>query len=124
MKPIIHLFTPIFFATVGLSLDLGAIDWGSLFFWLFSLSLAALAILSKIAGALFIRENLARRVAIGMSMVPRGEVGLVFAELGRYTGVFNPEIYATTVIVIAYTTLLTPFWLRLYYRMFGRFVDG
>ena len=124
MKPIIQLFTPIFFATVGLSLDLGAIDWSSLFFWLFSLSLAALAILSKIAGALFIRENLARRIAIGMSMVPRGEVGLVFAELGRYTGVFNPEIYATTVIVIAYTTLFTPFWLRLYYRVFGRFVDG
>ncbi len=124
MKPIIHLFTPIFFATVGLSLDFGAIDWGSLFFWLFSLSLAALAITSKIAGALFIRENLARRVAIGLSMVPRGEVGLVFAELGRHTGVFNPEIYATTVIVIAYTTLFTPFWLRLYYRVFGRFVDG
>ena len=54
------------------------------------------------------------------SEIPR----LVFAELGRYTGVFNAEIYATTVIVIACTTPFTPCWLRLYYRVFGRFVDG
>jgi len=113
MKPIIHLFTPIFFATVGLSLDLSALDWGSMFFWLFSLSLAAVAILSKIIGALFVREKFVRRVIIGMAMVPRGEVGLVFAELGRHTGLFTPEIYTTVVIVITYTTLFTPFWLRL-----------
>jgi Kef-type K+ transport system membrane component KefB len=123
MKPVIHLFTPIFFATVGLSLDLSSLDWGSMFFWLFSLSLAAVAILSKIIGALFVREKFARRIVIGMSMVPRGEVGLVFAELGRHTGLFNPEIYATVVIVITYTTLLTPFWLRLFYKHYGHLLE-
>ena len=123
MKPIIQLFTPIFFATVGLSLDLSSLDWSSLFFWLFSISLAAVAILSKIAGALLIREPIARRVIIGMSMVPRGEVGLVFAELGRHTGLFDKGIYATVVIVIAYTTLFTPFWLRLFYRHYGHLVE-
>jgi Kef-type K+ transport system membrane component KefB len=123
MKPIIHLFTPIFFATVGLSLDLSALDWGSMFFWLFSLSLAAVAILSKIIGALFVREKFARRVIIGMAMVPRGEVGLVFAELGRHTGLFTPEIYTTVVIVITYTTLFTPFWLRLFYKYYGHLLE-
>ena len=123
MKPIIHLFTPIFFVTVGLSLDLSDINWSSHFFWYFSISLAALAILSKIAGALLIREKFARKIAIGMSMVPRGEVGLVFAELGRSSGLFSNEIYATVVMVIAYTTLFTPFWLRMFYKRFGKFVD-
>ncbi len=123
MKPVIHLFTPIFFATVGLSLDLSVIDWSSLFFWIFSISLAAAAILSKIVGALIVNEKFACRVVIGMSMVPRGEVGLVFAELGRHSGLFNPEIYATVVIVITYTTLFTPFWLRLFYRHYGHLVD-
>jgi len=123
MKPIIQLFTPIFFAAVGLSLDLSSLDWSSLFFWVFSLSLAAVAILSKVCAALLIRENFARRVIIGMSMVPRGEVGLVFAEIGRHTGLFNTEIYTTVVIVIAYTTLFTPFWLRLFYRYFGHLID-
>ena len=123
MKPIIHLFTPIFFATVGLSLDLSSVDWGSTFFWIFSISLAAVAILTKIVGALLVNEKFARRVIIGMSMVPRGEVGLVFAELGRHTGLFNQEIYATVVIVVTYTTLFTPFWLRLFYRYYGHLVD-
>jgi Kef-type K+ transport system membrane component KefB len=120
MKPIIHLFTPIFFVTVGLSLDLSEIDWGSRFFWLFSLSLVFLAIVSKLGGALLIREKIGRRIAIGMAMVPRGEVGLVFAELGRSSGLFNNEIYASVIIVIAYTTVFTPFWLRYFYKRFGR----
>jgi len=123
MRPIIQLFTPIFFATVGLSLDLSALDWSSVFFWVFSISLACVAILSKICAGLLIREKLARRVVIGMSMVPRGEVGLVFAEIGRHTGLFNTEIYTTVVIVIAYTTLFTPFWLRLFYRYYGHLIE-
>ena len=123
MQPIVQLFTPIFFAAVGLSLDLSALDWSSLFFWIFSLSLAAVAILSKIFAGLLIREKLAHRVVVGMAMVPRGEVGLVFAEIGRHTGLFNTEIYTTVVIVIAYTTLFTPFWLRLFYKHYGHLVD-
>lgn len=123
MRPIIQLFTPIFFATVGLSLDLSALDWSSMFFWIFSISLAAVAILSKVLAGLMIREKLARRIIIGMSMVPRGEVGLVFAEIGRHTELFNQEIYTTVVIVIAYTTLFTPFWLRLFYKYYGHLVD-
>ncbi len=123
MKPIIQLFTPIFFVTVGLSLDLSHIDWSSHFFWYFSISLAVLAILSKMGGALLIREKFARKVVIGMAMVPRGEVGLIFAELGRSSGLFNNEIYATVVMVIAYTTIFTPYWLRLFYRRFGKLID-
>ena len=124
MKPIIHLFTPVFFVSVGLTLDLSAINWSSQFFWMFSISLTVLAVLSKIGGAMFIREKLACKIAIGMAMVPRGEVGLVFAELGRSSGAFTNEIYATVVIVIAYTTLFTPFWLRLYYNRFGSHIDS
>ena len=120
MKPIIYLFTPIFFATVGLSLDLSALDWSSPFFWTFSTALLVVAVLSKVCGAIFLRENLARRIAIGMAMVPRGEVGLIFAQIGMITGLFAIEIYTTVVIVVAYTTLFTPIFLRLFYRRFGQ----
>ena len=102
---------------------MSSLDWGSVFFWTFSISLTAIAVLTKIVGALLVNETFARRIIIGMSMVPRGEVGLVFAELGRHTGLFNQEIYATMVIVIAYTTLFTPFWLRLFYRYYGHLVE-
>ena len=120
MTPIIHLFTPIFFVTVGLSLDLTSVDWSSSFFWWFSLSLLVVAICTKFFGVFFINEPWARKVVVGMAMVPRGEVGLVFAGLGIAAGVFNKEVYTSLVMVIAYTTLLSPFWIKLYYRVFKK----
>ena len=118
MKPIIHLFTPIFFVMVGLSLNFKIIDWSSPFIWGFSLTLFAVALLTKLISGLFIDETLPRRIAIGLAMVPRGEVGLIFAELGRSAGVLTPEVYAGLILVIALTTLLPPFALKVFYRRF------
>lgn len=119
MKPIIYLFTPIFFVMVGLSLNLHEIDWSSPFIWLFSLSITFIAMLGKLIGALLIRESWYTRWAIGLAMVPRGEVGLIFAELGRVSGVLNNEIYAGMVMVIALTTLIPPFLMKMYYTRFA-----
>ena len=119
MNPIIRLFTPIFFVMVGLSLDLGAVDWSSWWIWVFSIGMAVLAIAAKIAGAFMIRESIYMRLAIGMAMVPRGEVGLIFAELGRTAGLFDDSIYAGMILVITYTTLAAPFWLKLFYSFYG-----
>ncbi|MDH3947713.1 MAG: cation:proton antiporter [Gammaproteobacteria bacterium] len=119
MKPIVHLFTPIFFVYVGLSLNLREIDWGSTFIWTFSLSLLVAAIAGKLVGAFLIKESLAARWMIGMAMIPRGEVGLIFAELGRVSGIFSNEIYAGMVMVIALTTLLPPFIMKWFYARYG-----
>lgn len=118
MRPIIHLFTPIFFVTVGLTLNFSIIDWSSPFIWSFSLTLFVVALLTKLVSGLFIREPFARRIAIGLAMVPRGEVGLIFAELGRSTGILTPEVYAGLILVVALTTLLPPFALKYFYRRF------
>ncbi|HEC18460.1 MAG TPA: cation:proton antiporter [Gammaproteobacteria bacterium] len=120
MQPIIQLFTPIFFVYVGLSLNFRDIDWGSPFIWLFSLSLFVIAVLGKLLGALFIKETWPIRWMVGMAMMPRGEVGLIFAELGRAGGIFSNEIYAGLVIVIALTTLLPPFFMKWYFERYGR----
>ncbi|MEQ8955126.1 MAG: cation:proton antiporter [Gammaproteobacteria bacterium] len=119
MKPIIQLFTPIFFVTVGLTLDLSAVDWGSGFIWVFSLSIGVFAIAGKICGGfLLFSEHWLMRTAIGLSMVPRGEVGLIFAELGRTSGVFNASVYAGIILVIVYTTLFSPFWIKIFYKFY------
>ncbi len=123
MKPIVQLFTPIFFVMVGLSLNLREIDWSSPFIWGFSAVFFGVAVVSKYAGVLFLKESWATRGAIGMAMVPRGEVGLIFAELGRLTGVFNNEVHAGMVIVIMLTTLLAPLWMKFYYRRYGRYMN-
>jgi Kef-type K+ transport system membrane component KefB len=119
MKPIIQIFAPIFFVHVGLLLDISQVNWGSVFFWMFSLSLLVVAIFGKFTGALIINEPLPRRIVVGMAMVPRGEVGLIFAGLGSAAAVFSNDIYTALIMVIVYTTLLSPFWIKLYYRLFG-----
>ena len=117
MEPIIHLWTPLFFVMVGLSLNLREIDWASPFIWGFSALFFVLALFGKLVGALMIREHWTQRLIIALAMAPRGEVGLIFAELGRTSGIFDNEIYAGMIIVIALTTVLPPLWMKRAYRM-------
>ena len=124
MRPIIHLFTPIFFVMVGLSLNLREIDWSSPFIWSFSLLFLVIAVTGKFAGALLIREPWPMRMIVGLAMVPRGEVGLIFAELGRASGIFGNEVYAGMVIVIALTTLLPPFIMKWFYGRYGSLLQA
>jgi Kef-type K+ transport system membrane component KefB len=119
MRPIVQLFTPIFFVYVGLSLNLREIDWGSAFIWQFSLTLLVAAVAGKFVGVYLIRVSWAARWMIGLSMIPRGEVGLIFAELGRVSGIFSNEIYAGMIMVIAVSTLLPPFALQWFYSRYG-----
>lgn len=123
IDPIVKLFTPIFFVSVGLSMDLGTVDWSSPFFWWFSILVLVIAIFTKFTGALFIKGPISQKIAIGMSMVPRGEVGLIFAGLGASANIFTNEVYTALVMVIAYTTLLSPFWLKLYYSKYGHLLS-
>ncbi len=124
MNPIVYIFSPIFFVTVGLSLSLRDIDWTSPFIWSFAISFFVIAVLAKFAGAMLIQEGFLQRIAIGMAMVPRGEVGLIFAELGRSTGIFSMEVYAGMIIVIALTTLMAPFALKWFYCRYGQQMDA
>jgi len=119
MKPIIQLFTPIFFVYIGLSLNLREIDWGSPFIWGFSLTIFCLAIIGKMIGPFFLKETIYSKWAIGMAMVPRGEIGLIFTELGRLSGILNNEIHAGMVIVIVLTTLLSPFMMKWYHANYA-----
>ena len=75
-----------------------------------------LAVAGKLLSAFLIRETQLVRLAIGLAMVPRGEVGLIFAELGRSSGILSNETYAAMVFVIALTTLLPPFAMKWLYR--------
>ncbi|MGC1955345.1 MAG: cation:proton antiporter [Gammaproteobacteria bacterium] len=123
MRPVVRLFTPIFFVMVGVSLDLRSVDWGTAFIWVFSLSLLGVAVIGKVAGGLLVQESWPVRSAIGIAMVPRGEVGIIFAELGRVSGILANDTYAGLVLVIACTTLLTPFALKGFYMHYGQRLD-
>ncbi|SMP86310.1 transporter, CPA2 family [Epsilonproteobacteria bacterium SCGC AD-308-P11] len=117
MTPIIQIFTPIFFVMVGLSMDLRVIDFSSLSFWIMGMSFILIAFISKFIGALFIFQKCFRNnVIIGISMIPRGEVGLIFAEMGRVNGILPNDIYAMLIFVIIITTVVPPFLLKKYFK--------
>jgi Kef-type K+ transport system membrane component KefB len=116
MKPIIHLFTPIFFVAIGLSLNLKSIDWGSTFIWVLSISLLIAAVAGKLFAAFLLpKEKRLTQWIIGTAMIPRGEVGLIFANVGLTAHVLKDDIYAAIIIVITLTTLIAPFTLRWLY---------
>ena len=119
MRPIIQLFSPIFFVVVGLSLNLQDVDWTSATVIWMAMLFTVVAMVSKLMGAFSIRESLHFRWAVGLAMIPRAEVGLIFAELGRVSGIFDNDMYAVMIITIAATTVLPPFLLKWFYGRFG-----
>ncbi len=117
MHPIIYLFSPIFFVYVGLSIDLSVIDFSSMHFWMISLLLILMAFIGKYTAALLVPGmGLKDKTFLGLSMIPRGEVGLIFAELGRATETLNNEIYSILVLVVVVTTLLPPIMMKYFFR--------
>jgi len=115
MRPLIHTFAPLFFVMVGISLNLNTVDWGSSRVWQLGGALIVVAFLGKLAAGFLIRESRFRQMAIGLAMIPRGEVGLIFAQLGLNQGILDAETYAALLIVIALTTIAPPFMLKAYY---------
>jgi len=115
MRPLIHTFAPMFFVMVGVSLNLNTVDWSSPHVWQLGGALIAVAFIGKIAAGFFISETRFRQMAIGLSMVPRGEVGLIFAQLGLNQKILDAETYAALLIVIAITTVAPPFLLKAWY---------
>lgn len=113
INPIAQMFTPIFFVMVGLSMNLKVIDFTSTMFWIYTFVFLLIAIVGKYMGAFLLKDtNALKKVLIGISMIPRGEVGLIFAEVGRINGILNNEIYAVLIFVIIVTTIAPPFLLK------------
>lgn len=112
LKPLIWLFTPIFCVYVGLQINLKVINLASLDFWILSFVLLFIAIVTKLFAGFFIKGDLKEKLSVGFSMLPRGEVGLIFAEFGRISKIYNDELYAVIIFVVALTTLISPIVLK------------
>ncbi len=116
MKPIIGLFVPVFFVVVGASINLKVIDFTSLVFWQTAGLLVFVATVTKVMSGIWVKGGLKTKLSTGIAMVPRGEVGLIFAEVGKKSGIFDDFMYAIIVFVVALTTLFAPVLLRIVMR--------
>lgn len=116
MKPIIGLFVPVFFVVVGASINLRVIDFTSVAFWQTAGLLVFVAVITKMMSGIWAKGSIRTKLSTGIAMVPRGEVGLIFAEVGKKCGIFDDLMYAIVVFVVALTTLFAPVLLRIVMR--------
>ncbi len=112
IQPLGSIFTPFFFGVTGAQLDLAL---------LLDPAVAGLAILLTIAGV--ITKALggilgarsigrAASVAVGFGMVPRGEVGIVVANLGLTAGLLAADLFGAVVVAVVLTTVIAPYLLQ------------
>jgi Kef-type K+ transport system membrane component KefB len=106
-------FVPIFFISIGLSVDLHSIDMSSI--WIIA-AISVIAVVGKIvgsgAGALMAKFNPKEALQLGIGMISRGEVGLIIAKIGLDEGYLTNETFSSVIAMILITTVITPPLLR------------
>jgi Kef-type K+ transport system membrane component KefB len=111
IAPIAGFLVPIFFFRMGASVELTKLIHPQAL--LLSAALVVAALVGKQACALGVLQKGLDRLSVGIGMIPRGEVGLIFAAIGARLmldgkPVINPEVFSALVIVVVFTTVVTP----------------
>jgi len=109
LSPVESLIVPLFFVWMGIQVKLESLASREVLYT--GLALTAVAMLGKIASGWGAPKTM-NRLAIGIGMMPRGEVGLIFAGIGKSLGVIDDGLFSAVVILIMFTTLLAPVLLR------------
>ncbi len=106
LTPVGHMFIPVFFLQIGISVDVRTfIDPKVLGI---AAGITAVAIVGKVAAGWAATGKGSDRLLIGLGMIPRGEVGLIFASIGLRNGVLDNKLYAAVLLMVLTTTLVTP----------------
>ena len=121
LHPLSSLFVPLFFVLMGIQVHIGSVGGGSALAFAVVLTVCALA--GKAACAVGVGRG-TNRLAIAIGMIPRGEVGLIFAGIGSSLIVeghplLPQSLFSAVVIMVLVTTLLTPVGLRWAFRRHG-----
>ncbi len=109
VEPISDFLVPIFFVVMGVRAEVGAFFHGHTLALAAALTLAA--VLGKLACGIGPKRGLSR-LSVALGMMPRGEVTLIFASLGRQMHVLDRDAYSAIVVVVVVTTVLTPTTLK------------
>ncbi|ENZ01225.1 cation:proton antiporter [Clostridium thermobutyricum] len=111
------LLSPIFFASIGIKVEIGNMTNDLI---IFTLILLIVAIITKIVGcaigAKFFNYSTKESIQVGIGMISRGEVALIVANKGIAIGLMNTSFLAPVVIVVVVTTILTPILLKVAFK--------
>ncbi len=110
LRPASFVFVPVFFLLIGMQIKLELfLDMRVL---TVSLAITVAAIIGKQVCGFCALEKGLNRIAIGIAMIPRGEVTLIFAGIGKSLGIINDVVFSALIIMVIITTLITPPALR------------
>jgi Kef-type K+ transport system membrane component KefB len=101
-----HFFVPIFFASVGAAVELGALADAKVL--AIGGALIAVGVIGKLAAGYSPVWFKGNKSLIGVAMIPRGEVGLIFAQMGLHSGALTPHLYSAIAMMVLVTTFITP----------------
>ncbi len=110
LLPLGHVFIPVFFLQIGIDADVGAFAHPRVVG--LAAALFAVAVLGKLASSAGLFGSRADRLLVGVGMIPRGEVGLIFAAVGLRSGVLDRDTYGALLLVVLLSTLVAPPLLR------------
>jgi Na+:H+ antiporter len=116
VRPVGSILTPIFFVSVGASVNVRLLDpsrEGASGLLGVAVMLTLLAVAGKVAAGWAAPWAQFRRVVVGVGMIPRGEVGLIFADMGRRAGILNEAVFGAILLMIMATTFVAPPGLKL-----------
>ena len=117
VKPLVALFATVFFVLIGTGMDLSVLnplDPANREGLVVAAFLLLVAMLGKVAaGWSYWSAEPTRRLVVGLGMLPRGEVGLIFLGLGSQAGILTPPLEAAILLMVIGTTFLAPILLRL-----------
>ena len=105
LEPIGYFFVPVFFVLTGMQVDLSVLADPMVV--AVALGVTAAAVAGKLVAGFAAGKGM-NPWLVGWGMVPRGEVGLIFAMVGKKLGVMSEEMFSVIVIMVILTTLLTP----------------
>lgn len=114
MNPIVQFFVPVFFVLVGAAVDLRQLNPFNATarrYLVMGLLLAAVGAAGKLVAG-YVASKRLRRIVIGVGMIPRGEVGLIFARIGLAVGLLSAGLYSSVALMVIVTTFITPPLLR------------
>ncbi len=109
MGPLQTLLSPLFFFLMGMQVKLETFLKPHLLY--LALILSLIAIVGKLLGGLGAGRK-TNRLFIGIGMMPRGEVGLIFASMGKSLGVVSEQMFSAIIVMVLITTILAPPWMK------------
>jgi Kef-type K+ transport system membrane component KefB len=120
IEPVADIFTPIFFVSVGAAVDVRLVlPWTNEFntgVLVIGGVLTLIAILGKIVSGWAVPWEKMNRLAVGVGMIPRGEVGLIFADIGRRGGLLSDAVFSAILIMVMVSTFITPPLLKMIFQ--------